>query len=227
MRRGARPGACCARPAAAHDRRARRRSPASAWRRRCWRCAAATWPPTTASSTRRSPPTRTTASAADAAKEHDRCGSNLVAPHARRRPRSATWPSAARACAGRRPTARVALGSDGARGRGVRLVGAPPDVASSRAVLRRPGYEIQRAVGTREPTTEQLEVGRAALEEILRAEPGVGPPTIRGVATDAVRTRLDPAVFRLPVDKIREGYYTTRTSTTPRSCSRPRTGTRA
>jgi nicotinate phosphoribosyltransferase len=28
------------------------------------------------------------------------------------------------------------------------------------------------------------------------------------VATDAVRTRLDPAVFRLPVDKIREGYYT-------------------
>jgi nicotinate phosphoribosyltransferase len=28
------------------------------------------------------------------------------------------------------------------------------------------------------------------------------------VATDAARTRLDPSVFRLPVDKIREGYYT-------------------
>jgi nicotinate phosphoribosyltransferase len=28
------------------------------------------------------------------------------------------------------------------------------------------------------------------------------------VATDTVRARLDPAVFRLPVDKIREGYYT-------------------
>jgi nicotinate phosphoribosyltransferase len=28
------------------------------------------------------------------------------------------------------------------------------------------------------------------------------------VGTDTVRTRLDPHVFRLPVDKIREGYYT-------------------
>jgi nicotinate phosphoribosyltransferase len=28
------------------------------------------------------------------------------------------------------------------------------------------------------------------------------------VATTATHTRLDPAVFRLPVDKIREGYYT-------------------
>jgi uncharacterized protein YqhQ len=36
--------------------------------------------------------------------------------------------------------------------------------------LKRPGYEIQRLVGTREPTEEQLEVGRAALEEILRVE---------------------------------------------------------
>jgi len=38
------------------------------------------------------------------------------------------------------------------------------------SAMRRPGYEIQRLVGTREPTEEQLEVGRAALEEILRAE---------------------------------------------------------
>ena len=36
--------------------------------------------------------------------------------------------------------------------------------------LKRPGYEIQRLVGTREPTPEQLEVGRAALDEILRVE---------------------------------------------------------
>ena len=41
--------------------------------------------------------------------------------------------------------------------------------ALSRA-LRRPGYELQRLVGTREPTEEQLEVGRAALAEILRVE---------------------------------------------------------
>ena len=37
------------------------------------------------------------------------------------------------------------------------------------------GHEIQRTVGTREPSTEQLEVGRAALDEILRVE-GAGTP---------------------------------------------------
>jgi uncharacterized protein YqhQ len=37
-------------------------------------------------------------------------------------------------------------------------------------LLRKPGHEIQRLFGTREPTPEQLEVGRAALAEILRVE---------------------------------------------------------
>jgi uncharacterized protein YqhQ len=37
-------------------------------------------------------------------------------------------------------------------------------------LLRKPGYEIQRVVGTREPSDEQLDVGKAALEEILRVE---------------------------------------------------------
>ena len=46
-----------------------------------------------------------------------------------------------------------------------------PDSALTR-LMRRPGFEIQRAVGTREPTDEQLEVGRAALAEILRVEDG-------------------------------------------------------
>jgi uncharacterized protein YqhQ len=46
-------------------------------------------------------------------------------------------------------------------------------------MLRRPGYEIQRLVGTREPTEEQLEVGRAALSEILRVEGVTGPPSPR------------------------------------------------
>ena len=36
--------------------------------------------------------------------------------------------------------------------------------------LRLPGHELQRVIGTREPTAEQLEVGRAALDEILRVE---------------------------------------------------------
>jgi uncharacterized protein YqhQ len=36
--------------------------------------------------------------------------------------------------------------------------------------LRRPGFEIQRLIGTREPDERQLEVGRAALGEIVRVE---------------------------------------------------------
>jgi uncharacterized protein YqhQ len=34
------------------------------------------------------------------------------------------------------------------------------------------GHEIQRVLSTAEPTDEQLEVGAAALQEILRAESG-------------------------------------------------------
>ncbi len=105
---------------------------------------------------------------AAASKEHERCGSHLVAPapvghRARQRGRAA------------RGTARAG----GRRRRGARQHGAAveafgwserhPRSALAR-VLRRPGHEIQRAVGTREPTPEQLEVGEAALEEILRAE---------------------------------------------------------
>jgi uncharacterized protein YqhQ len=41
--------------------------------------------------------------------------------------------------------------------------------------FRRPGTEIQRLFATREPSTEQLEVGAAAINEILRVEEGVNP----------------------------------------------------
>jgi uncharacterized protein YqhQ len=44
------------------------------------------------------------------------------------------------------------------------------DTRAARA-MRRPGFEIQRLVGTREPDERQLDVGRAALAEILRVEP--------------------------------------------------------
>jgi uncharacterized protein YqhQ len=37
-----------------------------------------------------------------------------------------------------------------------------------------PGHEIQRLISTREPTPEQLEVGVAALDEVLRAEERAG-----------------------------------------------------
>jgi uncharacterized protein YqhQ len=48
-----------------------------------------------------------------------------------------------------------------------------PETAVGRAV-HGPGHEIQRLVSTREPTAEQLEVGVAALREVLRAEGRAG-----------------------------------------------------
>ena len=36
--------------------------------------------------------------------------------------------------------------------------------------FHRPGFEMQRLFATREPTSEQLEVGRVAMAEILRLE---------------------------------------------------------
>jgi uncharacterized protein YqhQ len=108
------------------------------------------------------------ADAADADKEHDRCGSNLVAP------------MLAAAAVGNVTARRAGLrgpGADAAIGLGSAAVAVEvfawserhPETALAR-ILRRPGFEIQRLVGTREPTTEQLEVGRAALAEILRVE---------------------------------------------------------
>jgi uncharacterized protein YqhQ len=44
-----------------------------------------------------------------------------------------------------------------------------PDSSLGRAI-HTIGHQIQRFVSTREPTTEQLEVGSAALHEVLRAE---------------------------------------------------------
>jgi uncharacterized protein YqhQ len=43
------------------------------------------------------------------------------------------------------------------------------DTALARA-FHTPGHEIQRLIATREPTAQQLEVGVAALAEILRVE---------------------------------------------------------
>jgi uncharacterized protein YqhQ len=48
-----------------------------------------------------------------------------------------------------------------------------PDSPLGRAI-HRVGHEIQRVFSTREPTGEQLEVGSAALREILRAEASLG-----------------------------------------------------
>ena len=54
-----------------------------------------------------------------------------------------------------------------------------PDTELARA-FHRPGHEIQRLIATKEPTSEQLEVGVAALSEILRveSEAGLGRPRL-------------------------------------------------
>jgi uncharacterized protein YqhQ len=106
--------------------------------------------------------------AADAVKEHDRCGSHLVAPMLTA---AALGNVAVRRAGLRGPAAEavVGLGSAAVAVEVFAWSERHPESPLTR-LLRRPGHEIQRAVGTREPTPEQLEVGRAALAEILRVE---------------------------------------------------------
>ena len=96
----------------------------------------------------------------------------MLAANARRRGAAQAHPGAPRpaghAAPSRWPPRRAGAG-------GVRLERAPRRLARARA-LKRPGYEIQRLLGTREPDERQLEVGRAALAEILRVENGVPTP---------------------------------------------------
>ena len=112
-------------------------------------------------------------------KEHDRCGSNLIAPMMLLSvggtvmlERLVEKPS---------PLARAVVGLGGASlavemfAWSDRNHGAPLAEA-----FHAPGREIQRRIATKEPTPEQLQVGIAALAEILRVEePGAddgGPP---------------------------------------------------
>ncbi len=95
-----------------------------------------------------------------------------------------------------------------------------PDSGFTR-MMRRPGYEIQRVIGTREPTPEQLEVGRAALAEILRVEGAEARPRHghRGRKPDAA----DPESSGFRSRGSARAITRTRTSTSPGSCSRDRT----
>ena len=106
--------------------------------------------------------------AAEATKEHDRCGSHLVAPMLTA---AALGNLAARRAGLRGPAADAAVGlGSAAFAVEVFAWGERHPASPLTRLLRRPGHEIQRVVGTREPTPEQLEVGRAALAEILRVE---------------------------------------------------------
>jgi len=106
---------------------------------------------------------------ASATKEHERCGSNLVAPM--------LVLSAAgqllleRALDEPGPLARAAVGVASASVAAEMFAWSErnPGTTAARA-FHRPGHEIQRLIATKEPTPEQLEVGVTALREILRVE---------------------------------------------------------
>jgi uncharacterized protein YqhQ len=108
--------------------------------------------------------------AQQAAKEHDRCGSHLVAPMLST---TVAGTVAARRAGLKGPAVdgAIALGSMAVA---VEVFGWSERHSGSALAraFRRPGHELQRAVGTREPDGDQLEVGRLAMEEILRAERG-------------------------------------------------------
>jgi uncharacterized protein YqhQ len=106
---------------------------------------------------------------ASATKEHDRCGSNLVAP-------MVVLSAAGQLLLERGleqpgPLARAAVGVASASVAVEMFAWSErnPERAAARA-FHRPGHEIQRHLATKEPTPEQLEVGIAALREILRIE---------------------------------------------------------
>jgi uncharacterized protein YqhQ len=107
--------------------------------------------------------------AADEPKEHKRCGSNLIGPLlafsvAGQVIVEGVFPkpnSIARGAA--------SLAATGAAVEVFAYAERNPDAALARAV-HGTGYEIQRLISTREPTAEQLEVGEAAVAELLRVE---------------------------------------------------------
>jgi uncharacterized protein YqhQ len=108
--------------------------------------------------------------AATVDKEHDRCGSNLVAPMLAS---AAAGNVAVRRAGLRGPLAEavVGLGSVALAVEVFAWSERHADSALAR-VLRLPGHEIQRLFGTREPSADQLAVAHSALEEILRVEGG-------------------------------------------------------
>ncbi len=113
----------------------------------------------------------------DAPKEHERCGSNLIVPLLVMS--TAGQLIVERLFARPGPVARAAAGlaSVSAAVELFAFAERQPDSALGRAIHAL-GHQIQRLLSTREPSPEQLEVGAAALQEVLRAEAAseAGPP---------------------------------------------------
>jgi len=105
----------------------------------------------------------------DEAKEHDRCGSHLVTPLVALSLAGNVLASKAR----REHRAAARAGASlAAMGIAVELFGWATRHAGhplARA-FRAPGTALQRAIGTREPSDEELDVARAALDRLLVLE---------------------------------------------------------
>ncbi len=106
---------------------------------------------------------------ASATKEHDRCGSNLVVPMLVLSAAGQLLLERTLENPGPIPRAGVGLASASIAAEMFAWSDRNPETSAARA-FHRPGHEIQRLIATKEPTPEQLEVGVAALREILRVE---------------------------------------------------------
>ena len=111
---------------------------------------------------------------AEMPKEHERCGSNLIGPMMALSISGQVLVERLFDEPGPVPRALAALAGVGIAVELFVYAERNPDSPLGRAV-HGPGYEIQRRVSTREPTAEQLEVGVAALNEVLRAEDAARP----------------------------------------------------
>ena len=103
-------------------------------------------------------------------KEHDRCGSNLIVPM--------MLLSAGGTLLLERLVEKPGAVARGAVGLGTASAAVEMFAWSDRhhgeplaEAFHTPGREIQRHLATKEPTPEQMEIGAAALAEILRVEP--------------------------------------------------------
>jgi uncharacterized protein YqhQ len=120
---------------------------------------------------------------ASAPKEHRRCGSNLIVPMIVLSAGGTVLLERLLEQPG--PLARAGVGLGGA-GIAVEMFAwsdRHSDTALARA-FHTPGHEIQRLIATREPTPQQMEVGIAALAEILRVENEAGGDGKEGVESD-------------------------------------------
>ena len=103
-------------------------------------------------------------------KEHDRCGSNLITPMMLLSAGGTV--ALERLVARPSPLARAVVGLGGASLAVEMFAWSDRHHGDPLAeAFHTPGREIQRRLATREPTPEQLQVGIAALAEILRVEP--------------------------------------------------------